>query len=653
MNHAKVAKDVLAAIGGKTNLQAAAHCATRLRLVIKDESHINQKALDEQQDVKGTFNTNGQFQVIIGPGDVDYVYAELIKLTGLPDMSKEEASAVAGTKRGNIFLQFIKVLSDIFIPIIPALVAGGLLMALNNVLTAPGLFTKQPITTLVPALTDVAAFINMMAAAPFVFLPVLIGFSATKRFGGNPFLGAAMGMIMVSPSLVNGYSVATAAAAGKLPYWHIFGLNIAQAGYQGTVLPVLVVAFILAKLERFFHKHISNAFDFTFTPMLAIIITGFLTFTFVGPIMRGVGDGLTTGIMWLYTTTGPVGTAIFGFFYSAIVITGLHQSFPAIETQLLANKAVTGGSFIFPIATMANVAQGAACLAVFFITKNKKQKGLASSSSISALLGITEPAIFGVNLKLKFPFVCAMIGSGVASIFIGLFNILAISMGPASVIGFICIRAQSIPMYLVASAISIVIAFSLTYVYGKRKLALVPADGVVTSDVDEINAEPEADVSAPVAVFKDEVIGAPVAGQATSLKTVKDKVFSSELMGRGAAVMPENGTVTAPCAGVITVTYPTGHAYGLRTDSGADVLIHIGIDTVNLKGEHFKSFVQQNERVSAGQKLAAFDLPAIEKDGYDPTVIVVVTNTADYASVDRVKTDHVVAGAALIALTAK
>ncbi len=350
MDHAKVAKDVLSAVGAD-NIQAAAHCATRLRMVIKDESKINQKALDANPGVKGTFETNGQFQIIIGPGDVDKVYAELIKTTGLSEATPDDIKAAAvNGKKINPFMALIKVLSDIFIPIIPALVAGGLLMALNNVLTAEHLFMAKSVVQAYPALNGFAQIVNTMASAPFTFLPILVGFSATKRFGGDPYLGAAMGMIMVAPDLINGYAVAITMAAGKMVFWNVFGLNVAQAGYQGSVLPVLVVAWILANLEKYFHRHISSAFDFTFTPMLAIIITGFLTFIVVGPVMRGVSDGLTTGLVWLYNTAGAFGTGIFGTFYSAIVITGLHQTFPAIETTLLANVKQTGGSFIFPIA---------------------------------------------------------------------------------------------------------------------------------------------------------------------------------------------------------------------------------------------------------------------------------------------------------------
>lgn len=469
MNHKQVAQDILKALG-ETNIQAAAHCATRLRLVLKDSSLVDMAALEEHPDIKGIFEANGQFQLIIGPGDVNKVYKEFTALTGIKEASTDDIKAVANDKPTNPLMSFIKLLSDIFVPIVPALVAGGLLMALNNVLTAEHLFGPQSLVQLFPAINDVAAIINLMASAPFAFLPILIGYSATKRFGGNPYLGAAMAMVMVSPDLINGYGVANAIADGSMPYWNIFGLNVAQGGYQGSVLPVLVVSFILANLEKFFHQKIAKAFDYTFTPMLAIIITGFLTFIFVGPIMRMVSDGLTSGLVWLYDTTGFIGTGIFGFFYSPIVITGLHQSFPAIETTLLADVAKTGGSFIFPVASMANIAQGAACLAIFFISKNDKQKSLASSASISALLGITEPAIFGVNLKLKFPFICGMIAAAIGSALIGLFHVLAVAMGPASVIGFISIASHSMVQFMICCLVTFVISFALTFIYGKKNL---------------------------------------------------------------------------------------------------------------------------------------------------------------------------------------
>lgn len=647
MNYKKVAEEINRALG-EDNIQAAAHCATRLRLVLKDSSKVDQKALDNNDAVKGTFEANDQFQIIIGAGDVDNVYDELIKITNVKEASTADLKAVAASgKKNNPIMAFIKVLSDIFVPIVPALVAGGLLMALNNVLTAQNLFGPQSVVEMFPNITDVASIINLLASAPFAFLPILVGFSATKRFGGNPYLGAAIGMAMVMPDLINGYGVANAIADGSMNYWHIFGMNVAQAGYQGSVLPVLVVAWILATLEKFFHKRIPNAFDFTFTPMLAIIITGFLTFIIVGPIMRIVSDGLTEGLVWLYNTTGAIGLGVFGLFYSPIVITGLHQSFPAIETTLLADVARTGGSFIFPVASMANVGQGAATLAIMLLTKNKKQKSLATSASISAMLGITEPAIFGVNLKLKFPFICGMIASAVSCIFIGALHVLSVAMGPASVIGFISITPKSIPYFMIGIVISICVGFITTYAYGKRHMSVFADDDTsVAKVVTKINADPE------VSIVQDEVLTAPIKGTPISLKDVNDPVFAQEMMGKGIAIIPEKGIIYAPADGELTVLYDSKHAYGLKTVHGAEILIHIGIDTVKLSGKHFETNRKYGDLVKKGDILGTVDLDAVKKAGFDPTVMMIITNTNDYKAVEAINTVSVDGDQDLLALSA-
>lgn len=646
MNHQKVAREVSKAVG-EGNIQAAAHCATRLRLVLKDPSKVDHAALDNNDDVKGTFEANGQFQIIIGPGDVNKVYAELVKLTNVKEASTEDLKAVAAEgKKVNPAMAFIKVLSDIFVPIVPALVAGGLLMAINNVLTSPNLFGPQSVVEMFPNIKDVASIINLLSSAPFAFLPILVGFSATKRFGGNGYLGAAMGMGMVMPDLINGYGVANAIAEGSMPYWNIFGLQVAQAGYQGSVLPVLAVSWILATLEKFFHKKISAAFDYTFTPMLAIIITGFLTFIFVGPVMRTVSDGLTDGLVWLYQTTGAVGLGIFGLFYSPIVITGLHQSFPAIETTLLADVARTGGSFIFPVASMANIAQGAAALAIFVLSKNEKQKSLASSASISALLGITEPAIFGINLKLKFPFVCAMIASGIASVSLGIFHVLSVAMGPASVIGFISIAPKSIPFFMIGVVISFILGFLLTFIYGKKKMevpATAAADG---QEAVMINENPDQSLA-----VQDDVLSAVVTGEVLPLKEVKDPVFSTEMMGKGVAIIPESDQLFAPADGVLTVMYDSKHAYGIQADSGVEILIHIGIDTVNLAGQFFSTNKKKGERVKKGELLGTFDREAIKKAGYDDTVMLLVTNSAAYGDVSTLDKPTVTQGEDILAVS--
>ena len=444
MSYKQSAKEILQAIGGEENLEAMAHCATRLRLVLKDESIVDEKALGEMDVVKGTFSTGGQYQIIVGSGTVNKVFAELEKLTGKEASTTSEVKD-QGNQHMNPLQRFVKMLSDIFVPIIPAIVAGGLLMGLNNILTAPGLFYDgKSLIEVHDQFKGLAGMINIFANAPFTLLPILIGFSATKRFGGNPFLGAALGMILVHPELMNAYEYPKAMEAGKaIPHWDLFGLHINQVGYQGQVLPMLAASYILAKLERGLRKVIPTVLDNLLTPLISIFVTAFVTFLFVGPITRTLGYWLSDGLTWLYDFGGAIGGLIFGFFYAPIVITGMHHSFIAIETQLIADSSQTGGSFIFPIATMSNVAQGAAALAAFLIVKeNKKLKGVASAAGISALLGITEPAMFGVNLKLRYPFIGAIIGSALGAAYISLFKVKAIALGTAGLPGFISISAK-------------------------------------------------------------------------------------------------------------------------------------------------------------------------------------------------------------------
>ncbi|GBG05342.1 sucrose-specific PTS transporter subunit IIBC [Lactobacillus rodentium] len=647
MDHKKVAQVVIEAVG-KDNLVAAAHCATRLRLVLKDDEKVNTKLLDSDPDVKGTFKTNGQYQIIIGPGDVNNVYDELIKMTGLQELSTDDLKKVSEkNKKTNPIMAFIKLLSDIFVPIIPALVAGGLLMALNNFLTSPGLFGPKALTKMYPVIAGPSQIIQVMSAAPFIFMPILVGISAAKRFGANRFLGATIGMIMTTPDL-----------GGADKYWDIFGLHVAQTSYVYQVIPVLVAVWVLAFLEKRFHKWLPSAFDFTFTPLLSVFITGFLTFLIIGPVFKGVSDAITNAIVWLYNTTGAFGMGVFGLTYSAIVTTGLHQSFPAVETQLIAAYAQGkgAGDFIFVTACMANIAQGAATFAIYFLTKDKKVKGLASSSGVSALLGITEPALFGVNLKYKFPFFCALIGSGIAAAFAGFMHVTAASLGSGGLLGFLSIVPKTIPMWAVSALISFAVTFILTYVYGKAhfKEEVVPESATVESAGDAVAKQEKAEKQiAQDEKLHDEIIAAPVSGEAESLKDVNDPVFSTEAMGRGAAIVPDatDGTIYAPVSGTISVAYETKHAYGIQSDKGAEVLIHVGIDTVNLKGKHFTSEVKQGDHVEKGQKLGTADINAIVSEGYDPTVMVVVTNTPNYANVQRVDGENKQHGDDLIATT--
>lgn len=640
MDHKKLASQIITAVG-KDNFAGAAHCATRLRLVLKDEGKLDQKALDNNDDVKGTFKTNGQYQIIIGPGDVNNVYDELVQQANIKPATTEELKELAqADKKFNPIMSFIKMLSDIFVPIIPALVAGGLLMALNNFLVSEGLFGPKSIVEMSPAVKGISDMIQLMSAAPFIFMPILVGISAAKRFGANQYLGAALAMIMVSPNLLPGKA------------WDILGLAVSQNNYYYQVIPVIAAVYILSILEKWFHKKLPSAVDFTFTPLLSLMITGFLTFVLVGPIMRLLSDGITDGIVWIYKTLGFVGTGIFGLFYSPIVLTGLHQSFPAIETQLITafTQNHTGyGDFIFVVASMANVAQGAATFGIFALTKNKKMKGLSSSATVSALLGITEPALFGVNLKYRFPFFCALIGSGVAAVFAGVFHVIAVSLGSAGFLGFLSINAKSIPMYMLCEVISFAVAFTLTFIYGKRNADKIAA--IEGSSETEIAPEAGVEADQPATGLKDEVLAAPVSGEAQSLTAVNDQVFSSKLMGNGASIKPSDDTVYAPVSGTITVAYETKHAYGIQSDNGAEVLIHLGIDTVELKGKFFDSQVSQGQHVNKGDVLGTFDRQQIAAADYDPTVIMAVTNTAQFAAVQRIQATEVTHGDKLVAVT--
>ncbi|HHO7885338.1 TPA: sucrose-specific PTS transporter subunit IIBC [Staphylococcus aureus] len=475
MNYKQSAEDILNAIGGEENLDAMAHCATRLRLVLNDESLVNEEALNNMDVVKGTFSTGGQYQIIIGSGTVNKVFSELEKLTGKEASTTSEVKAQSA-KNMNPLQRFVKMLSDIFVPIIPAIVAGGLLMGLNNILTAKDLFfSGKSLIDVYSQFAGLAEMINVFANAPFTLLPILIGFSAAKRFGGNPFLGAVLGMILVHPSLMSAcaYDFPKAVEAGKaIPYWDVFGLHINQVGYQGQVLPMLVAAYILASIEKGLRKVIPTVLDNLLTPLLSIFITAFLTFSFVGPITRQLGYWLSDGLTWLYEFGGAIGGLIFGLLYAPIVITGMHHSFIAVETTLIADATKTGGSFIFPIATMSNVAQGGAAIAAFFIIKqNKKLKGVASAAGISALLGITEPAMFGVNLKLRYPFIGAIVGSGIGSAYIAFFKVKAIALGTAGLPGFISINPVHAGWlhYFVGMTISFIIAITVTLILSKRK----------------------------------------------------------------------------------------------------------------------------------------------------------------------------------------
>lgn len=606
MDYAKIAKEVIVNVGGKENILSVTHCATRLRFQLRDNSLRNEDVLSDIEGVKGVFLSKTQFQIIFGSGLVNLVCDEVNKQLGNSVQTKEEDVK----EEGNILQRAVKMLSDIFVPIIPAIVAGGLLMGLNNVLTS-AMFNGQSIIDLYPEWQGLASAINMFANAPFTFLPVLIGFSATKRFGGNPYLGAAMGMIMVHPDLLNAYSIGVV----EPDYWNIIGFNIAKIGYQGTVLPVLAVSFILANIEKRLHKVTPTWLDNLTTPMLSIIITAFLTFTFVGPVLREAGNLLAAGITWCYSTLGFIGGGLFGLFYAPICLTGMHHSFIAIETQLLADIAHTGGSFIFTTASMNNVAQGAAVLAVLFLTKNDKMKSICSASGVSAVLGITEPAMFGVTLNLKYPFYAAMAGSAVGSAYCAATKVLAQAMGAAGIPGIISMRPEDYVNFIVGLVLSMAVSAVLTVFFFKKY------------DLDNLNKKSEKKTATevlPVNIVTQELTSV-MSGEVKDIKEADDKMFSSGCMGHGVVCSPEDKNVYAPCDCRVKMIFPTKHAIGLETEDGVEILIHMGIDTVNLKGEGFEVLVKENDSVKKGDVIAQMNLELIREKGYSVQTMTVVT----------------------------
>ena len=661
MDHSRVAKDILTYVGGPGNIDAAAHCATRLRLVLNDVRRVDQKALDKDPDLKGTFTAGGMFQIIVGPGDVDFVFSEMVAKGDVKEVSKDEARE-AGAKKGNPASILIKTIADIFVPILPALIAGGMMMALNNVLTAEGLFGSQSLVQRWPRLGDYANLINMISSGAFAFLPILVGYSSAKRFGGNVYLGAAMGAAMVSTSLLPASSISDETArvnfwnyqatiSNAADHWTLFGMHIDKIGYQSMVIPVLCVTWILSVIEKWLHKRLSGTTDFLLTPLTTLLLTGFLAFVVIGPITREMSNWITDGLAWTYNTLGAIGGAFLGMTYSPIVVTGLHQSFPAIELPLIAEMNNGGpGSFIFPIASMANVAQGAAALAVSFKTRDAKMKALAGAGGASAVVGITEPAIFGVNLRLRWPF---FIGIGVASLggaAVALLHIHSQALGAAGFMGFASIVPQDIPKYLFLEATVFVLAFSAAFAYGStrgRASLASAADGENESTLETEVPAGRVAVELPKGANEDFVITSPVQGRAVTLSEVKDQTFSSGMLGPGGAIAPTEGPVVSPIDGEVLVAFPTGHAYGLRSASGVELLIHVGMDTIELGGKYFRPRVKAGETIRRGQVLVDVDWIEVAKAGYETMTPIVVSNAAAFISVSEMLTGDVERGDAL------
>ncbi|MRG86320.1 PTS system trehalose-specific EIIBC component [Salinibacillus xinjiangensis] len=463
--YSKEAEEIVAAVGGVENIDAATHCVTRLRFALSDDEKVDHKALEEMDIVKGSFAANGQFQVVIGQGTVDKVYKAMVQGSGIEEASKEDVKA-AGGKKQNPIQQGIKVLADIFIPILPAIVTAGLLMGINNVLVNP-IFGDEAITEMYPQWAGIANMINIIANTAFTFLPALIGWSAVKRFGGNELLGVVLGLILVHPDLLNAWGYGEALREGTIPTWNIFGFEVEKVGYQGQVLPVLFASWVLAKIEVFLKKYVMDALQLLVVAPIALLVTGFLAFIVIGPITFAIGNWITNGVVSVFDAFPIIGGLLYGLLYAPLVITGMHHTFLAVDLQLIGS---TGTTFLWPIVALSNIAQGAAVFAIMLAAKDEKVKGLAGTSGISAWLGITEPAMFGVNLQYKYPFFAAIIGTGIAGAFITFQRVKASSIGVGGIPAPLSIVPEYWMSFLIGMAVVIIVPFIITYFIARRRL---------------------------------------------------------------------------------------------------------------------------------------------------------------------------------------
>ena len=629
MDYRQSAKEILDAIGTGNNLVSAAHCATRLRLVIADNAKVKKEALENVDGVKGVFEAQGQLQIIIGTGTVNKVYDEFIDLAGVAAASKDDVKAAAASK-APWYKRMIKTLGDIFVPIIPAIVATGLLNGLLGGLSKA-----------FPHLSDSYFFglLNLFSNAALVFLPILIAVSAAKIFKGNIYLGAVIGMIMIHTDLVNAWSVGGGAETQTL--WSWFGLwNIQNTGYQGHVIPVVIAVFVMCKLENWLHKKVPEVIDLFVTPLVTVLVTGFLTMTLIGPVFAQIETWVLAGATWLITIPFGIGAFLMGAAYAPTVVAGVHHMYNAIELSMLADN---GKNIWMPIATAANVAQGAAALAVALKTKQKKLKSMALPASLSAFLGITEPAIFGVNLRFMKPLVAGMIGGACGAAVASIMNVYATANGVTGVFGFL-ITTESFVGYLLTFVIAAAVAFGVSWFMWKDPATEGAAAAPAPAPAPKTKPEP-APVAAPVKAEADDekeiTVASPLKGNAIALADVPDATFAEGILGKGAAVEPSEGKVVAPADAEVTTIFDTKHAIGLQLANGAELLIHIGINTVEMNGEGFEAHVKEGDKVKKGDTLVTFDIDKIKAAGHPTVTPVIVTNTDDYADVTHIITGDI------------
>ena len=622
LDYAKCAQEIFSHLGGRENLVSAAHCATRLRLVTVDNSKVDMKALENVEGVKGVFSSGGQLQLIIGTGTVNKVYDEFLKITGMTAATKDEVKAAAAAKQP-LPQRLIKSLGDVFVPILPAIVASGLMMGL-----------VEALGNAIPSFagSDWYGFLDLVSGAAFAYLPVLVAVSAARVFGGNIFLGGVLGLCMIHSSLINAWSVAS--YEGAIPTWNLLFFTVNKVGYQGHVIPVIIAVWLMCQIEKRLHKIVPEVIDLFVTPLVTVLTTAFLTFTIIGPIFSTAETYLLSFAQWLITVGFGIGSLAMGAIYPLTVVCGLHHMYNVIEAGLLAE----GGLNIWmPIASAANFAQCGACLAVALKSKNPKNKTIAIPSALSAALGITEPAIFGVNLRLVKPLVCGMIGGAIGAMFGAIMGIGANAYGVTGIPGFLIVDSGKILPYAMLLAISGGVAFALTWVVWKDEES-APAE------------KPVETAPAAPAESAEPVVYAPLTGSVVARDQIPDETFASGVLGDGCGIEPTVGEVVAPCDGVISTVAETRHAVGISGSADMELLIHVGVDTVEMKGDGFKALVKTGDTVKKGQKLLTFDLAKIRAAGHPTVTTVLVTNADDYAGLTLEAAGSVTAGDKLIAV---
>ncbi|QIW58009.1 PTS system trehalose-specific EIIBC component [Lactococcus raffinolactis] len=644
----KQAQELLDAIGGKENISAVTHCATRMRFVLNDDAKADKKRIENISTTKGMFTNAGQFQVIIG-NDVATFYNDFSAVSGIEGVSKEAAKSAAKSNQ-NVIQKLVGTLSEIFTPLLPAIIVGGLILGFRNILegvqiqalgqvvedgvkkvTSEGVPVWNTITQVSPFWNGVNSFLWLPGEAIFHFLPVGIAWSVTRKMGTTQILGIVLGITLVSPQLLNAYAVNSTSAAeiAKNWSWNFGFFTMDKIGYQAQVIPAMAAGFLLAYLEKFFRKHIPEAVSMIFVPLFALIPTIIASHAIIGPIGWKIGQGisfvvntgLTSSLSWLFG-------GIFGILYAPLVITGLHHTTLAIDAQLIADY---GSTNLWPLIDLSNIAQGASVLAIYLLhKKNKKEAEISVPATISAWLGVTEPAMFGINLKYLQPFIAAMIGSGVAGMVSTLMGVRANAIGVGGLPGILAIRGEDMLKFILPMVIAIIVPIVLTFFFRQagifNKNDLVGA-GDVNYTSDSATLEGAQNI-AKTEISKGTLVNvtSPLAGEVRELATATDPVFSQGLMGQGVVIEPSEGLLTAPFDGVVSAFFPTKHAIGLISDAGTEILIHIGMDTVKLDGKGFEAFVQQGDQVKQGQKLLTFDIDLIKGQGLIVETPVIVTN---------------------------